>query len=135
MYTSTNFYKLGRCYHISSISEKKAKKLKRTDRSGFIHHTNNQLVRIYPKGSRTDSSNYNPVPFWNVGCQVGRLRFFFAFIRCAFVILRFLTFKKCFALLFSCLELSNKWFLQSNKRRRVSSEWKLRVSSKAYRPT
>lgn len=25
--------------------------------------------RIYPKGTRFDSSNYDPVPFWNVGAQ------------------------------------------------------------------
>lgn len=32
-----------------------------------------KLSRIYPGGFRTDSSNYNPVPMWNVGCQIGTL--------------------------------------------------------------
>lgn len=31
--------------------------------------------RIYPKGARIDSSNYNPVPFWNAGCQMVSLNF------------------------------------------------------------
>lgn len=31
----------------------------------------NKLNRVYPAGSRTDSSNYNPVPLWNAGCQIG----------------------------------------------------------------
>lgn len=31
-----------------------------------------KLSRIYPAGSRTDSSNYSPVPMWNVGCQIGK---------------------------------------------------------------
>lgn len=43
----------------------------RSNHSGFVQHTNFQLVRIYPKGSRTDSSNFHPVPFWNAGCQIG----------------------------------------------------------------
>lgn len=32
------------------------------------------MSRIYPAGSRTDSSNYNPVPLWNAGCQIGTYR-------------------------------------------------------------
>uniref|UniRef100_A0A8C4I963 Phosphoinositide phospholipase C n=1 Tax=Dicentrarchus labrax TaxID=13489 RepID=A0A8C4I963_DICLA len=31
--------------------------------------------RIYPAGIRTDSSNYNPVPLWNAGCQIVALNF------------------------------------------------------------
>lgn len=39
--------------------------------TAYIHHNMDKLSRIYPAGSRTDSSNYNPVPMWNVGCQIG----------------------------------------------------------------
>lgn len=39
--------------------------------AAFIHHNMDKLSRIYPAGSRTDSSNYNPVPMWNAGCQIG----------------------------------------------------------------
>ena len=33
------------------------------------------LSRVYPGGQRIDSSNYNPVPFWNVGCQMVALNY------------------------------------------------------------
>lgn len=39
--------------------------------TAYIHHNMDKLSRIYPGGFRTDSSNYNPVPMWNVGCQIG----------------------------------------------------------------
>lgn len=32
-------------------------------------YTSTRTIRIYPKGTRFDSSNYDPVPFWNVGAQ------------------------------------------------------------------
>ncbi len=34
-----------------------------------------QFVRTYPKGARIDSSNYNPVPFWNHGIQMAAINF------------------------------------------------------------
>jgi len=66
--------KLGRCFHVSSLSETKAEKLV-TDCPNMIQLTNRQMIRIYPKGSRTDSSNYNPIPFWNTGCQLVALNY------------------------------------------------------------
>lgn len=33
------------------------------------------MSRIYPKGTRVDSSNYSPQPFWNVGCQMVALNY------------------------------------------------------------
>lgn len=41
--------------------------------TAYIHHNMDKLSRIYPGGFRTDSSNYNPVPMWNVGCQIGTI--------------------------------------------------------------
>lgn len=43
--------------------------------TAFVHHNMDKLSRIYPAGSRTDSSNYNPVPMWNAGCQIGTLQY------------------------------------------------------------
>ena len=37
--------------------------------------TERQLVRTYPKGSRFDSSNYDPVMMWNCGIQLVALNF------------------------------------------------------------
>ncbi|KAM4718516.1 1-phosphatidylinositol 4,5-bisphosphate phosphodiesterase delta-1a isoform 2-T2 [Anableps anableps] len=62
-------------YEMSSFKESKAFNLADTSATAFIHHNMDKLSRIYPAGSRTDSSNYNPVPMWNVGCQIVALNF------------------------------------------------------------
>lgn len=41
--------------------------------NAYVRHNVEKLSRIYPAGSRTDSSNYNPVPLWNAGCQIGTI--------------------------------------------------------------
>lgn len=40
-----------------------------------FRYNKKQLSRIYPKGTRVDSSNYMPQLFWNVGCQMVALNF------------------------------------------------------------
>ncbi|XP_045558823.1 1-phosphatidylinositol 4,5-bisphosphate phosphodiesterase delta-1 [Salmo salar] len=68
-------------YEMSSFKESKAFNLAETagktlcSRNAFIHHNMTKLSRIYPAGSRTASSNYNPVPLWNAGCQIVALNF------------------------------------------------------------
>ena len=37
-----------------------------------IQLTNKIVVKIYPEGKRLDSSNLNPVKFWNHGFQIGK---------------------------------------------------------------
>ncbi|PWA22397.1 hypothetical protein CCH79_00016954, partial [Gambusia affinis] len=63
------------CYENTSMAEKKARKLMKSSGSSFIHHNQRFLSRIYPAGSRTSSSNYNPQEFWNVGAQLVALNF------------------------------------------------------------
>ncbi|XP_039624990.1 1-phosphatidylinositol 4,5-bisphosphate phosphodiesterase beta-3 isoform X1 [Polypterus senegalus] len=41
----------------------------------FVEYNKKQLSRIYPKGTRVDSSNYMPHVFWNAGCQMVALNF------------------------------------------------------------
>ena len=36
---------------------------------------NKHIVRTYPKGSRVDSSNYNPQTMWNAGIQMVAINF------------------------------------------------------------
>ena len=36
-----------------------------------VDYNTRQISRIYPAGTRTDSSNYDPFPYWNAGCQFG----------------------------------------------------------------
>uniref|UniRef100_A0A8C6SVA8 Phosphoinositide phospholipase C n=1 Tax=Neogobius melanostomus TaxID=47308 RepID=A0A8C6SVA8_9GOBI len=62
-------------YEMSSFKESKAFGLAQNSGTSYIHHNMDKLSRIYPAGSRTDSSNYNPVPMWNVGCQIVALNF------------------------------------------------------------
>lgn len=63
----------GKVFEMSSYSERKALKLIDEEPADFVKHSNIQLCRIYPAGTRTDSSNYSPVDMWNVGCQLGML--------------------------------------------------------------
>ncbi|XP_054625496.1 1-phosphatidylinositol 4,5-bisphosphate phosphodiesterase delta-1-like isoform X2 [Dunckerocampus dactyliophorus] len=62
-------------YEMSSFKEKKATELAEESANDYIIHNVDKLSRIYPAGSRTDSSNYNPVPLWNAGCQMVALNF------------------------------------------------------------
>lgn len=41
----------------------------------FLWYHQVQLSRVYPKAQRVDSSNYNPVPMWNIGSQMAALNF------------------------------------------------------------
>ncbi|KFP69669.1 1-phosphatidylinositol 4,5-bisphosphate phosphodiesterase zeta-1, partial [Acanthisitta chloris] len=59
-----------KCYENNSIGETKARKFARQSAEEFISHTTRFITRIYPKGTRMTSSNYNPQTFWNVGCQM-----------------------------------------------------------------
>ncbi len=58
---------------MSSFGEKKAIQLAKDQGKDFIGYTKRQLARIYPGGTRIDSSNYDPVPLWNAGCQLGKI--------------------------------------------------------------
>lgn len=41
----------------------------------FADHNSHHLSRIYPKGLRIDSSNYDPFPSWNHGAQIVALNY------------------------------------------------------------
>jgi hypothetical protein len=55
---------------MSSFAETKVEKIIAKQAPEFIDYNAHQLSRIYPKGIRFDSSNYNPVPSWNCGSQI-----------------------------------------------------------------
>ncbi|XP_015762799.1 PREDICTED: 1-phosphatidylinositol 4,5-bisphosphate phosphodiesterase-like [Acropora digitifera] len=57
-------------YNISSFNESTGFGLLKASPVEFVRYNKRQLSRIYPKGSRVDSSNYMPQVFWNVGCQM-----------------------------------------------------------------
>ncbi|CAG5115736.1 unnamed protein product, partial [Candidula unifasciata] len=62
-------------FTVISLGENKVEKLIQTDPQGLNAITHHTLIRTYPAGSRTDSSNYNPVPMWNHGCQIVALNY------------------------------------------------------------
>ncbi|XP_052668037.1 1-phosphatidylinositol 4,5-bisphosphate phosphodiesterase beta-2 isoform X3 [Harpia harpyja] len=64
-----------RSYVISSFTELKAYDLLTKFPTQFVEYNKRQMSRIYPKGTRMDSSNYMPQMFWNVGCQMVALNF------------------------------------------------------------
>ncbi|KAI4875134.1 hypothetical protein NFI96_000861 [Prochilodus magdalenae] len=80
-----NAKKKNRSYVISSFVETKGESLISKSGVEFVEYpfttsfTNRynkrQMSRIYPKGTRMDSSNYNPQAFWNVGCQMVALNY------------------------------------------------------------
>ncbi|XP_036960039.1 1-phosphatidylinositol 4,5-bisphosphate phosphodiesterase eta-2a isoform X4 [Acanthopagrus latus] len=62
-------------WQVSSLSETKAHQVMQQKASSFIHFNQQQLSRIYPSSYRVDSSNFNPQPFWNAGCQLVALNY------------------------------------------------------------
>uniref|UniRef100_A0A8D3E916 Phosphoinositide phospholipase C n=1 Tax=Scophthalmus maximus TaxID=52904 RepID=A0A8D3E916_SCOMX len=67
--------KINRSFQMSSFVETKALEQLTKSPVEFVEYNKLQLSRIYPKGTRVDSSNYNPQLFWNAGCQLVALNF------------------------------------------------------------
>lgn len=58
---------------MSSFTESKALDLAKKNGTAFAWYNTRFLSRMYPAGWRTNSSNYNPIPMWNVGAQIGKI--------------------------------------------------------------
>ncbi|XP_063002398.1 1-phosphatidylinositol 4,5-bisphosphate phosphodiesterase beta-3 isoform X1 [Elgaria multicarinata webbii] len=67
--------KRNKSYEMSSFVETKGLEQLTNSPTEFVGYNKNQLSRIYPKGTRVDSSNYMPQVFWNAGCQMVALNF------------------------------------------------------------
>ncbi|KAM6956654.1 1-phosphatidylinositol 4,5-bisphosphate phosphodiesterase beta-1-like [Aplochiton taeniatus] len=67
--------KASRCYQMSSFVETKALEHLTKSPVEFVEYNKAQLSRIYPKGTRVDSSNFMPQLFWNAGCQLVALNY------------------------------------------------------------
>uniref|UniRef100_A0A4W5MG01 Phosphoinositide phospholipase C n=1 Tax=Hucho hucho TaxID=62062 RepID=A0A4W5MG01_9TELE len=62
------------CYkEIRSFVENKIPAKNKTP--DFLKYNHKSLSRIYPKGQRVDSSNYDPYPLWACGCHMVALNF------------------------------------------------------------
>ncbi|KAF7461859.1 1-phosphatidylinositol 4 5-bisphosphate phosphodiesterase eta-2-like [Marmota monax] len=62
-------------WQVSSFSETKAHQILQQKPEQYLRFNQHQLSRIYPSSYRVDSSNYNPQPFWNAGCQMVALNY------------------------------------------------------------
>ena len=56
--------------HVFSLSENTANKLLKENLMDLIKHTQGHVVRIYPKGVRINSTNYDPHRYWSAGAQL-----------------------------------------------------------------
>ncbi|XP_068577941.1 1-phosphatidylinositol 4,5-bisphosphate phosphodiesterase beta-2 [Cebidichthys violaceus] len=70
-----NARKKNKSYVISSFVETRGEAMISKTAVEFVEYNKRQMSRIYPKGTRMDSSNYSPQPFWNVGCQMVALNY------------------------------------------------------------
>lgn len=61
---------------IVSINESKIADLVTEGQGRILQSYNNEnITRVYPKGTRVDSSNYSPLVGWAAGCQITALNF------------------------------------------------------------
>lgn len=70
-----NSEKKARYYEMSSFDEKQATTLLKERPIEFVNYNKRQLSRVYPAGTRFDSSNFMPQLFWNAGCQLVALNY------------------------------------------------------------
>ena len=63
-------------YEMFSLPETKVEKLTNNERGALLLKSNQKcLSRIYPKGQRVDSSNYDQTSMWICGCQLAALNY------------------------------------------------------------
>lgn len=56
--------------HMFSLSESTANRILKQAMMDLIKHDRTHLVRIYPKGTRIGSTNYEPHRYWSAGAQL-----------------------------------------------------------------
>ncbi|XP_058406514.1 1-phosphatidylinositol 4,5-bisphosphate phosphodiesterase eta-1 isoform X2 [Diceros bicornis minor] len=61
--------------NVLSFSETRAHQVVQQKAEQFMVYNQKQLTRIYPSAYRIDSSNFNPLPYWNAGCQLVALNY------------------------------------------------------------
>ncbi|XP_029472439.1 1-phosphatidylinositol 4,5-bisphosphate phosphodiesterase eta-1 isoform X2 [Rhinatrema bivittatum] len=61
--------------NVLSFSETRAHQVVQQKSEQFMQYNQKQLTRIYPSAYRIDSSNFNPLPYWNAGIQLVALNY------------------------------------------------------------
>jgi len=57
-------------WEVVSLSEGKIIKFLKSEKSKLIEFTSNSFLRVYPTGTRFDSSNFDPTKSWVIGAQL-----------------------------------------------------------------
>ena len=67
----------GKYYQMSSFVETRLERIVRKTHQAalFVVYSKCHLSRVYPKGQRMDSSNYDPLCMWNGGSQMVALNY------------------------------------------------------------
>eukprot|EP01135_Chromosphaera_perkinsii_P011758 Nk52_evm4s2496 gene=Nk52_evmTU4s2496 len=65
----------GHHWEMCSQSENRAIDLINKSPDGCVRFTKRKFCRVYPSGRRLDSSNYDPIFFWNAGVQMAALNY------------------------------------------------------------
>lgn len=63
------------CTQMSSFAERKAMSIVKKYGKDWVQHNVAHVSRVYPHGTRFDSSNYNPLVLWLCGCQMVALNY------------------------------------------------------------
>eukprot|EP00794_Sanderia_malayensis_P008776 gene8776-9714_t len=63
------------CCEMHSLSENLFTELLERNPKDLTYMSRNKLLRTYPKGSRVESSNFNPMPMWKFGIQMASVNF------------------------------------------------------------
>lgn len=58
------------CWKTTSLHETFCRRLLKKNPRQCINYSKKHIVRVYPSGMRIDSSNFNPLNFWQFGMQV-----------------------------------------------------------------
>ena len=66
----------GKFYEMCSLPEARVENYSNKKHAEkLLQFNRHQLCRVYPQGTRINSSNYDPVPLWNNGCQMIALNY------------------------------------------------------------
>lgn len=59
-------------WQVSSLDETVVNQILQLKPAQLLRLNQRQLLRVYPSNYRVDSSNFNPQPYWNSGCHMGK---------------------------------------------------------------
>lgn len=81
-YSILHFYDLSEKYNYKEVRSVKDNMIPKdgnetgVEKSDIIlEYNRTALTRVYPSGTRVDSSNFDPCPSWKLGCQMVALNF------------------------------------------------------------